>query len=361
MSMRVLSLSLGMLAACSSSKPSPVPGQALRPLPPICDPWGCGTNAATVANVRFHEVSKIPNVPNNEGLSYLDFFDESGPLELSVIGDRLRGIREDGTEREGTKLIGATLRLSYGPNAVIYRLEISGYQPTVYWVDPDAHEVPAYTFVVSREDDPTKTYALCDAPPENNWGAISGMAILYSGDRYRAAEKTLRTDDVDAWFNVACAGTALAKLHLMRHTAAASDPAHLTTINQRQALLKLVTADYCGTGESFTMDGRSLRYGVDQPWLNWWHDPITVFNPWDATVLESLDAVWDHTGATCLSVPRMLPVEYPPGEPADDFRAGIVGACAAAYRILPWCPDDVYAGAHFDELGYAISANPYRP
>jgi ADYC domain len=60
-------------------------------------------------------------------------------------------------------------------------------------------------------------------------------------------------------------------MHLMRHTNAGAltadgHIAYPTTTAQRQAMLKMLTADYCGTGRSFTVDGQALKYGDSGVW-----------------------------------------------------------------------------------------------
>ena len=118
-----------------------------------------------------------------------------------------------------------------------------------------------------------------------------------TADRYDARTKTVReTGGDDTWFNIACAGTAIAKLHLLRHTWAADrDGAHPTTVDQRQALLKLLAADYCGTGKAFTVEGQPLAYSFDQRWAR--------AVDWNGAA--SVDAVWDANHAVCLRTPRL--------------------------------------------------------
>jgi hypothetical protein len=84
----------------------------------------------------------------------------------------------------------------------------------------------------------------------------------------------------------------------MRHTRAGSYNevgviTYDTTVKQRQTLLKMLTADYCGTGHSFTHDGVSLIYNANQ---SWWHD--------DTRTPAAQEALWDASGALCVDDPR---------------------------------------------------------
>ena len=61
----------------------------------------------------------------------------------------------------------------------------------------------------------------------------------------------------------------------------------------RQAGFKMLTADFCGSGKSFTSVGQNLE----------WQDPYDYF--WDAPLYsQAKEAEWNENGATCLSHPR---------------------------------------------------------
>jgi hypothetical protein len=146
-------------------------------------------------------------------------------------------------------------------------------------------------------------------------------------------------------------------MHLMRHTAAGawtadgrvgSDglPPYYTTIAERQAMLKMFTADYCGAGRSFTVDGQDLHYGDANHWY-----PGTPSLDHSGGVIPSgtgsVEALWDDKGAVCLDEPR--PARIPPdarsmgGDPVK--RDLVMTACAGTVpqHNLPKCaqPDGV--------------------
>ena len=113
------------------------------------------------------------------------------------------------------------------------------------------------------------------------------------------------------WFNLACYGAAPAKMHLLRHTSAGSNPPGgpplTTTLPQRTAMLKAITADYCGDGTAWTADGTELQ------WMDAnerFPTPKLDLNlPGTKTMIE---AVWGPKGALCLNTPRRLPRSGPP-------------------------------------------------
>jgi hypothetical protein len=212
----------------------------------------------------------------------------------------------------GSDLVGLKLYLrdATGAESVI---EFAGTGTTAFWAGP-AGSVPTYTlsYTSATQSDPQP---LCTAN--------SNDAIIFAGDRYDAEHKTvIATGDVTAgWFNIACSGTALAKLHLTRHTEASQ--VMKTTAVERQAMLKMFTADVCGDGTSFTVHGQPLL------WADANH--LTSFGQPAAT----LEAVWTERGAMCLDTPR---------------RPELAGAIAARCGQLPKCTD---------QRGYVISGNPY--
>jgi hypothetical protein len=123
------------------------------------------------------------------------------------------------------------------------------------------------------------------------------------------------------WINIACAGTALAKLFLVRHTEASQEVR--TTRAERQAMLKMFTADVCGDGTSFTVHGQPL----------FWADVKGITRFPDAPA--SIEAVWSAKGAVCLERPR---------------RSELAGAIQARCGPLPRCTTHTQ--------GHVVSANP---
>lgn len=121
------------------------------------------------------------------------------------------------------------------------------------------------------------------------------FAVLVKGEVYDAstAAVTLSKERGRLWFNIGCAGTALAKMKLMGY-----DPEEtLTEPEQRQATLRMITARYCGD-QSFTEDHVPLVWQNASDWFQ----PETTF---DVGTIGKIEAAWDKDGAICLNEPRL--------------------------------------------------------
>jgi hypothetical protein len=274
-------------------------------------PAGAG-GAAPSTSRAFHELS-LTGMSNAAGVSLAGVRRGQTQYRLDVTGSavvarpRLGNLPALG----GSELVGVELELRDRAGAR-FSIQFAGAGTTTYWAGP-ADSTPTYTLTYTspthREPQP-----LCTAGPNE--------ALLFSGDRYDAEHKTVTAtgDAAAGWFNIACAGTALAKLHLTRHTEASQ--VVKTTAVERQAMLKMFTADVCGDGTSFTVHGQPLV------WADANH--LTKFERRAAT----LEAVWTEQGAVCLDEPR---------------RPELAAAISARCGPLPRCTT---------QRGYVISANP---
>lgn len=263
----------------------------------------CGGNARA-ADVDFHRMHGHPDPGarqfNNERLKIERFVHlASGvELELEVQVDELFGLHSGGhLEKEG--LIGTeiVLRRDGHPNRT-YHLAIHGFEWQTFFVDSGERKVPSYDFWYHVEGDgfPMDPVRLCENV-DDGAGNTSGSAFFFKGDRYDIHTRQVEETGLDdTWFNIACHGTAIAKLHRIRHTLAGSTAARLTSDKDRQAYFKMFTADYCGTDYQFTVNGQPLNYGDRRGFLH--AAPGTTF-----------EAVWDERGPICLDTPRMYTFE----------------------------------------------------
>lgn len=334
--------------------------------PTCCPEWGCGTNGAWLGgNLVFHEIDASGTQENSANLLFAGFFDrDSNPLQLEVDHDVLLGTClpnnpkcQVGQVLMGKDLVGSQIKLFHILSPTVreeWTLKIQRYCTTTSWVKPAGVKVPAYQFTFDGPGVAPRT-ALCRPPADrgDQWKALAGMALIFRGDRYIAASKTVtETGGNDSWFNIACAGTTISKMHLLRHTwAGNSDGQHTTTLPQRQAVLDMLAGAYCGDGMSFTVDGHPLLYSYKQSWPPYlpYGDAST---PLFWSKVRSIDAAWDENGAQCLGVPRL-----------DDTYSDIKSAIDAR------CPKDPCTPDLLDKLhgpapgspwqGYAISANQF--
>ncbi len=377
--------------ACgASATPPPSPTLRMDPSDPSdpttasnCNPWECGSNSAWLGeNIRFHELDAAGG-PNDADLVVGQFFHKSGqPMNLHVDHDELYGEKPVSVLQrlaylvtgskppvwKGKELEGATLQLARLRSPGRWLLNIRKVSHTSFWVGAGRVKgaVPVYELTYYDQLNKTKEAPLCEPPKgglSSEWQSLEGKALIFRGDRYEALPKLVVEEGGNSsWFNIACAGTTVAKMHLLRHTWASSDETHQTQVKQRQALLKMLTGDYCGGGYSFTVHGQPLQYSYVQDWPP--QPPLpSAIGTWLGTM--SIDAVWDEKGAVCIDTPRMVANSL--GKKAA-YLAEIRAKCQALLtpRKIPSCSQLglTLQGAPSGTMpwiqlgGYAISANP---
>jgi hypothetical protein len=175
-------------------------------------------------------------------------------------------------------------------------------------------------------------------------GMNSFQSVVFENDHIDAAKKTVKLRPEKSWWNIGCAGHALAKLHLTGHTSGAQALHGFHTDQKlRQTTLKMITADYCGTGLAFTVAGQPLGW-MDKPS---WNDYAPGFT-------GKRESEWTEKGASCINTPRVHANVTPLGAATfatlEDSIKEECGWVRPAY-----CKDaDIYNlnGAHI------ISSNP---
>jgi len=262
-----------------------------------CDDFGCGTNspivdgaaiekqatrAAAPVDRSFHELH-VGGMPNAAGFVVLGARKAGIPYSVEAAGAAIvaRPQTPGAPQLEGLSLVDLVFDLRDGSDRR-YTLKIAASKTTRFWADPQG-SVPTYVLTYASASDPTPQ-ALCTT-------AVN-QAILFAGDRYDSLNKIVISTDAEpsGWFNVACAGTALAKLYLTRHTQASQIT--MTTRGERQAMLKMFTADVCGDGTSFTVHGQPLLWADAKGITKFAGNPV------------SIEAIWNDAGAVCLDTPR---------------------------------------------------------
>jgi hypothetical protein len=311
-----------------------------------CKLFGCGENVARVGMYKFHELDLNGGASN--GVRIGEFLDANDkPMTLDVIGSKLIGIRDDASIVSGAALEGSTLHLDHD-DGDSFRLHFVDVGTTPYWVG--GGKATTYHFTV--EDDNGTNRDLCAGVGIDNylWAGIQKVAVVHRGDRYDPAGLTVTAigADTKGWFNISCAGTAPAKLELTRMTTSGSNQTHASSRPQRTTWLKLITADYCGVGYSFTQDGEPLLLDNKPGWMS--ADDTLGQAQYDDALVDTYEALWTSTGAKCLSTPRRLDDE--PGLWAD-----IAAVCGAAGKPVP--PPCGAPPVGWQLQAYGLSANPF--
>jgi hypothetical protein len=303
-----------------------------------CPEPDCLLNAASVGDgLYFHELDQFGGV-NSAGVRIDSFHLATGtPVAPRVIGAELYGMDAGGALYGGSRLLNAYFILAHGVDH--YRVRISSIDQLSYWVG-NPGDLRGYTFVYQKlvvaeqKEQPMCTTHDVEA------GVPQVSAVVFIGDRYDAPRK-LVMPSTGGWFNVACMGSASAKMHLLRHTAAGSDATHMTNMSQRTAMLKMLTDDICGTGHSFTQDGEYVFYADQRSWHPLPTDPVLY-------PIASYESIWSDRGAICLNEPRRLKEDGP----------GLWLSIKAECMLPPSCSGMLGAWWTY---GYGVTANPALP
>ena len=285
----------------------------------VCPIDECGGNAASVGHLRIGEIhidgDTNTGQVNNWGVWLDGFHAPDGQTGYHIEVRRGAFIASNGVDTlRGQQLIGSSFFFT-DLGGVTVRVEIMDVDNHDTWTE-QGYAIRRYKLGMFRAA--TNTYSpICqdavDLDDEDAW------AVLVSDERYSWASKMVDITGAAAedWFNIACRGNALYKMKFMGYDPEPPNVGpYATTPTQRQATLKMLTADYCGTGKSFTED--------DQP-LSWQNKDGWSYNV-DVDSVPS-EAVWDAQGARCLGTPRLGP----------EKTQEIIAECQSANVVLPPC------------------------
>lgn len=152
-----------------------------------------------------------------------------------------------------------------------------------------------------------------------DWYRPTDHAVIVQGETYDATVTIDTSRSTAAWFNIACAGSAIAKARMMGYDPMTST----TTAAARQATLKMLTAHYVsGSAQSWTVTGMPLVWAPN-PGVEYYRTPTNL-------VRGPTEAFWDANGAICLSHLRAARV----GTTLDEVREL---ASIRALEELPTC------------------------
>lgn len=270
-----------------------------------CTVLECGSNSPVIKTYRFHELHP-GGAWNDADLRVVGFTAADGtPYQPWVFGAELVALDANwNVVLSGTQLQDATIVLESRDPVEQYRIHIEHVTDSIdFWVDPDA-ESGVLTYQLTYTGPGIEgRQPVCPKPPDKKTPGLEGEgyinpleAILYTGDRYSALDKTVTAIGFGAtrgWFNIACAGSAIYKLHMTRFTTAGANALHVTTAGERQAMLKMWVSDVCGDGDSLTEQGTPLHW--DNP-FGWGYVTGDEY---------ATEALWSADGALCLDTHRL--------------------------------------------------------
>jgi hypothetical protein len=335
MTSRVLLVAAPLLAfACTSPALETDPASSAIV---VCEQiWGCNSNTARSSDGRiFHDLDLGPlgtgGAANSGGFRITGVLRPDGsPMALEVDPADLDALvgRAGHTVLKNDQLVGTRIQLT--DEHEDYDLRLDEVDRIEFWVGRGAVTTYRFTIRTAAEDDSARV-PLCKAASGEllGWNGQMHHAVVFRGDRVEVRSKDL-TVGIDTWINVACAGSAVAKIHLLRHTTAGSSPNFQTTQPERQAMLRALLADYCGAGFAYTEDGHPLAYADHK---GWHPDGIDVGDPDQRARVEG---VWGPAGALCLDMPRKYALEK-------------IGC------RVPRCPVDL---SNWQSKGHVLTVNP---
>lgn len=318
-----------------------------------CSAWGCNSNSPLIDAFEFHDLHE-GGLPNSADLRLAYLVQGGEKYQVHVDGYTLRATPYAAglPVLQGTALINSYMQI-IASNGDEYRMYIKNYSNvTKMWIGTPT-PVDTYDLVWVSEKNPTDPRPVCKNAPgrydaEGQFWLKPFEAILFTGDRYDAKSLSVAStspSESRGWFNIGCAGGALAKLVLNRHATVSMDSTHITGWKERQAMLKMYTADVCGKGIATTKQGEPLHWQDKNGWRK-----LTGSE-------ASYEGLWTHEGMICMDEHRLKSnaALWP------SVESEIKAACTlpdGTVAVPPSCSSMFPAGLVPLPAGYILTANP---
>jgi hypothetical protein len=306
-----------------------------------CPDWACGQNGPSLNNRSFHELAENGDV-SPDGFAMSGLVQSSLVYSARVVGSKLYGVRTGSPTLTGAALTGAFFWVVHESGYAVKVYVTQVISVPMFGGPHQGAPVEAYRLEWQTPFDEHRTN-LCANPPKDkpqtsNMLNLPGeFTVLFEGNRYDAKAKTLLPGNRN-YFNIGCASHAISKLFLTGHTNVSGDSSE----KEQQAALKMLTADYCGDGTSFTLGGEPLYWQTSNGYMSFFGNPTT------------LEARWNENGATCLERPRLKVSKNPLALQAfPDIWDAIRTRCPQS--VPPPCSD--LSPSTFDGQ-LVVSANP---
>lgn len=259
-----------------------------------CGRWRCGLNAAEV-NGRSLQELHVGGLANADGVKIVGFVAPPAALlggySLAVEGDELVAKRP-GSKLKRQQLVGATILVQVQIGLVV-PVTIAGVELVDSWAT-GGEPIVAYTLVTLELGSLLGPKNVCSG---SLLDPLASVATVLGGETYDGDSKTVNAG-MTGWFTIACAGSAAAKLKLLGYGPQTKAPGASTPASPaaRQATLKMITADYCGEGESYTENGTPVV----------WRNHAGTVDSSNYHVPGAIEAVWTADGALCLGATRIV-------------------------------------------------------
>jgi hypothetical protein len=255
----------------------------------------CGENSPEVNGYPIRDFD-LAGAANDEGVRFQGLRSPLGVLHtLGFVGDE--PVALDGTNQivaQGQGLVDWTIDLDLG--GVMQQITFMGAADIgglPMWNESGIVTLPR--FALAFHDPVNHVWKnLC---PEFLEQPNAARVTVLAGERYDIEEREV-IPNMPTWVTLACHDQAAYKMKRLGYGPHGErTPGTAATVGERQAAIKMLTADYCGDGTPFTEVGTLVE---------WRNAPGTVDmeDPNDA-----VEALWDSEGALCLSTPRFAPIE----------------------------------------------------
>lgn len=272
-----------------------------------CPPGVCSENSDVTARNGIWEAN-LYGLPDVNGVSLVSrgvkgnrpraqIWDQNGrAYDLKVLNGRISGTAVFGTGTiSGPSLVNASFKFQQN-GAVKYTVFI------------DAVKTVQMPVALPRGGAETiEVYNLSWSTPQGmqmptcprGAGLDPNDTVVFEGDRIDTARLTMsvNADWNPEWINFGCGNSVIAKLRLLRKTTSNGTGSWAA----RQTALKMLTADYCGTGANFTRVGTAITWKDDENVVG----DYVLSNPGFAVYPSQVEARWNEYGATCLNTPRL--------------------------------------------------------
>jgi hypothetical protein len=227
--------------------------------------------------------------PNDQRIAVAYVRSPEGEIyDFEVLEEEMAAYAKGELVAVGSEMIGWELILLLGDTHHVIR--IMGRETLPSFASNGA-PISVYALAAIGKDDTALN--ICPGKPPG-----AAAVTILQGETYDAQSKTI--DMVGPqWITLACADEAIFKVKRLGYGPRGNQgpggaPA---TPSQRTATLKMVTADYCGTGHSFTADKTKVN----------WRNATGTVSTGDNKLYVQYEALWTAKGAVCLDKPRHVP------------------------------------------------------
>lgn len=263
---------------------------------------GCGIGGSNTAHVNLYPIDQLHmhGNPNEDGVALLGVESPLGVLyKLRTEGDELYAYDPVTNTKVsgGQHMIGWTIKLYHAGDGKPLDVEILGYDermPLEY--DEKGGTVSGYALGFKPWETPSELESVC--PDKTGFPDVIAATIV-RGELYD--DKTGEVVPNNEWITIACFGNAVAKTKLFGYGPQEKRPgtAIPATPEQREATIRMLTADYCGSAMSYTVDGTPLE----------WRNDNGAIAPAATPGFADIEALWTADGAICLSHPRLADIK----------------------------------------------------